>query len=115
MKLISFVHVPSPIGSIFYSFSVCHDDLTRPSKIIASSEMGSASSASIYSPISWCPSSSDASKYIEIDFGMPKMVTGIGIQGDSNNDNWVKTFRISHGNSKVHMQELSQVILFVED
>ena len=91
-------------------FTVCHDDLTRASTINASSATGLAVNASIYSPIAWFPSSSDASKYIEIDLGMPKMVTGIGIQGDSNNDNWVKTFRISHGLSKDNMRGISKVI-----
>ena len=37
------------------------------------------------------------------------MVTGVGVQGDSDNDYWVKTFKLSHGITKDNMQDLAQV------
>ena len=37
------------------------------------------------------------------------MVTGIGIQGDSNDDQWVYTFRMSHGLNYGNMQYKDKV------
>ena len=38
------------------------------------------------------------------------MVTGIGIQGDSNNNQWLKTFKLSHGRTNGVFTELSKVM-----
>ena len=41
------------------------------------------------------------------------MVTGVGVQGDSHNEHWVKTFKLSHGITKDNMQDLAQVREFM--
>ena len=83
--------------------------MTLLGNIIASSSVEAGQRAWIFSPTTWCVSLSDSAKYLEIDLKMPRMITGIGIQGDSNNNQWVKTFKLSHGLSKDNMQDLSKV------
>lgn len=48
--------------------------------------------------------------HVVIDLKWPRMVTGIGIQGDSENDNWVKEFKLSHGIERDQLQTLASVI-----
>ena len=86
--------------------SVCSDDLTSLATITASASSDTAQHSFIYSRTTWCASSSD---YVDVDLMMPRMVTGIGIQGDSNNDQWVKTFKLSHGLSTGSMQQTGAV------
>ena len=63
----------------------------------------------IYSRITWCASTSDTTSYLDVDVKVPRMLTGIGIQGDSNNDKWVKTFKLSHGLNEGSMQDTGKV------
>ena len=37
------------------------------------------------------------------------MVTGVGVQGDSDNDHWVKTLKLSHGITRNNMEILAKV------
>ena len=89
--------------------SVCSDDLTGLATITASSSSEAAKHSFVYSRSTWCASSSD---YLDIDLLMPRMVTGIGIQGDSNSDKWVKTFELSHGLSRGSMQQIGKVSFY---
>ena len=93
-------------------FSACNDDVSSIGTISASSSSSpveAGRSAVIYNPATWCASSSDSAKYLEVDLKMPRMITGIGVQGDSDNEQWVKTFKLSHGLNRGDMQELQKV------
>ena len=94
----------------FHCISVCHDDLTLASVLSASSSSSAVRDALVQSKSTWCADTSDANKYIVIDLRAAKMVTGIGIQGDSNNNQWVKTFKLSHGRTNGVFTELSKVM-----
>ena len=67
------------------------------------------SMAHVNSPASWCANSADANPYLLIDLGSPKKVTGFGVQGDSNGDNWAKQTKISYGNEQCCLTEMSKV------
>ena len=92
-------------------FLACSDDVTNIATINASSSISSETgqNAFIYSRITWCASPSDATRYLDVDLKVPRMVTGIGIQGDSNNDQWVKTFKFSHGLNDSSLQDTGKV------
>ena len=65
--------------------------------------------AHVNSPVSWCANSADANPYLLIDLGSPKKITGFGVQGDSNGDNWAKQTKISYGSEQCCLTEMSKV------
>lgn len=42
----------------------------------------------------WCAKESTAAQYLQIDFGLVKMIKSIEIQGNPKEDEFVKTFRL---------------------
>ena len=96
-----------------YPFQGCSDDLTA----LATTRISSSSSANgkppynaiIDSSVAWCAATTAATEYLLIDLGAARRITGVGIQGDSENDNWVTKFKISLGSSSNQITEEAQV------
>ncbi len=63
----------------------------------------------IYNPISWCADSSDMNPYLIVNLGSPKKITGFGVQGDSNGDNWPMKVKVSHGNQLCCLTGMNKV------
>ncbi|XP_047146331.1 uncharacterized protein LOC100210335 [Hydra vulgaris] len=61
--------------------------------------------AYIDSPFTWCALSNDTKPYIIIELNQVSAISGINVQGDSNNDSWVTTYRISYGLVKNKMKD----------
>ena len=95
------------------SFQGCSDDLTA----LATTRISSSSSANgkpsynaiIDSSVAWCAATTATTEYILIDLGAARRITGVGIQGDSENDNWATKFKISIGNVSNSVIEMTQV------
>ena len=83
--------------------------MTYLATITASSSSETGQNAFIYSRTTWCSSSSDTTRYLDVDLKMIRMVTGVGIQGDSNSNRWVKTFKLSHGLNSDSIQDTQKV------
>eukprot|EP00794_Sanderia_malayensis_P007980 gene7980-8837_t len=93
--------------------SVCSDDLTNSADTLvtgSSFESIDYSSSSFFNnPLSWCANSSDSSPYLLVNLGSPKTITGFGVQGDSNGDNWPTEVKISYGNKQCCLTEMTEV------
>ena len=63
----------------------------------------------VYSPNTWCAKSADSNGYIDVIFNQARVVSGVGIQGDSNAENLIKTFKISHAVKSGSFKEISNV------
>ena len=76
----------------------------------SSSKSGkSPNAATIDSAHGWCAGITATTEYILINLGTARRITGVGIQGDSENDNWATKFKISIGNRSNPMTEMTQV------
>ena len=60
---------------------------------------------------SWCASSSDSSPYLQVDLGSVYMICAVASQGNSQADQWVKTYQVQYstnGSNWVIYQEKGQ-------
>ena len=87
--------------------------MLQDTRLSASSSKSGKSpySATIDSAHGWCAATTATTEYILIDLGAARRITGVGIQGDSENDNWATKFKISIGNCSNSMTEMTQVSL----
>ncbi|XP_057313832.1 tyrosine-protein phosphatase Lar-like [Hydractinia symbiolongicarpus] len=77
--------------------AVCSNTLTQMTITGASGK-----NITIDSPTAWCKT--QASTYLYVAFKSKIVVSGIILQGDSNNNGWVKTYKIQHG-SPAHLRQ----------
>eukprot|EP00794_Sanderia_malayensis_P017289 gene17289-19017_t len=98
---------------IYGYHSVCSDDLTNSADTLitgSSYESIDYSFSSFFNnPLTWCANPSDSSPYLLVNLGSPKTITGFGVQGDSNADNWPTEVKISYGNKQCCLTELTEV------
>ena len=53
--------------------------------------------ARLHGSSSWCSVVNTADQYLQVDFQEVKMIKGVSIQGNPNDDEWVKGFTVSYG------------------
>ena len=87
--------------------------MLKDTRITASSSKVGKSpyAATVDSAHGWCANTTATTEFILVDLGSAKRITGVGIQGDSENDNWATKFKISIGNCSNSVTEMSQVFL----
>ena len=91
----------------FFFVSVCNSGLgvesglSLPSgfSLTASSGSLTTSNGRLSGASSWCASSIDNNQYLQLDFGKIQTITGIAIQGNPTEDEWVKEFYMDYGTS----------------
>ena len=68
------------------------------------------SSSYIDSPTAWCAAETDVNPFLHVRFNAPVIVSGVVLQGDSNDDNWVKEFKLEYGLNMDNMITVDKVI-----
>ena len=96
-----------------HDFTVCADDLTRMSSIklsVSSSKSPTFVNGSIvHSRHAWCAKTAATSEYLKVDLGSVSRITGFGIQGDTENDQWPTKIKIGVSNCSTTIFELTAV------
>ena len=57
----------------------------------------------------WCSGISDGNQYLQIDFGMMKIITKIGVQGRPQINNYVSSYKLFHSTNLVNWTSSSKV------
>ena len=96
-----------------YDFAVCTDDLTLMNSVklsVSSSKSATFVNGSIvHSRYAWCANTAAANEYIKVDLGAVRRITGFGIQGDTENDQWPTKIKIGVSNSSATIVEMKTV------
>lgn len=71
---------------------------------ISGSNSASVTNMDIDSPTAWCLRG--ISDYVNVTFKKPVVISGIVLQGDSNTDGWVKTYKVQYGVCKNRFREV---------
>lgn len=50
----------------------------------------------------WCSGITDVNQYLQIDLGMMKIVTKIGVQGRPQSNDYVSSYKVSHSTNLVN-------------
>ena len=96
----------------------CAGDLTllESTKLIVSSSKYPTfiNGSTVNSRYAWCATTAATTEYIIVDLGSIRQITGFGIQGDSENDQWPKNIEIGASNSSNLPFKWTKVILLFE-
>ena len=57
----------------------------------------------------WCSGITDVSQYLQIDFGMMKIITKIGVQGRPQSNDYVSSYKVFHSTNLVNWTSSSKV------
>ena len=66
----------------------------------------------VHSRYAWCAVTSGTNEYIKIDLGAIKRITGFGVQGDTDNDQWPTKVKIGVSNSSTTISEMATVSIY---
>ena len=77
---------------------------------VSSSKSGTYVNGSrIHSRYAWCANTAATTEYIQVDLGAIKRITGFGIQGDTENDQWPTKVKFGISNDTSSTPELATV------
>ena len=81
----------------------CNEPLVLPGNATLTSSTSRNPSASfgpkqalLHNTHAWCAGLSNTDQYLDIDLGLVKMIKSMTIQGNPNNDEFVKSFNVSY-------------------
>lgn len=79
--------------------------LIKPSQLSASSVHSTCpfKGVVLHSGGAWCTGSLDSSQWVQVDFFVPRLITGIVTQGRANSNQWVTSYHVSYGNDSTQM------------
>lgn len=91
------------------------DERIQDGQITASTSYGSHLAA-IYSRLNhttnqggWAPSRSDLDQWIQVDFGVPRMVSGIVLQGKNTHNQWVTKYKVDFSDDGISFTYVKDV------